>query len=135
MPGLGVTNPLIPKMMIGTELFCMSQNVHFYPPPHQLTGTIRWRAVTLWLGTAALDTLGGLDYSKECRRRTNNNGNMHAQMLRVWSGAERNGPQTACVDSSGCPASCASCTISVEGRQQVCRQSYLKGRKSGFIQF
>lgn len=98
--------------MIGTELFYMSQNVHFYPThlrpppaPHQLTGTIRWRAVTLWLGTAALDTLGGLDYSKEWRHRTNNNSsNVHAQMLRVWSGAESNGPQTANVDSSGCPA-------------------------------
>lgn len=122
MPGLGVTGPqaethcLRRWWWLGLSCSaCPKMCTFIHPPPHQLTGTIRWRAVTLRLGTAASDTLGGLDYSKEWRRRTNNNSNVHAQMLRAWSGAEGNGPQTAYVDSSGRPAPCASCTISVGG--------------------
>lgn len=101
--------------MTGTfELFRMSHNVPPHPPPFQLTGTIRSRAVTLWPSAVALNTRGGLHYSKKCRcMQTNNNTNVHAQMLRVWSGADRNSPETAYVSCFDCPARCASGTIYV----------------------
>lgn len=97
------------RMMIGTvELFCMSQNVHFFPLADRGNQVEGSHAV-------ASNTRGGLHYSKECGcMRTNNNTNVHAQMLRVWSRADRS-PGTAYVNCSDCSAPCASITIYVGG--------------------
>lgn len=90
-------NTLTEKMMIGNAEVCCT-----YPPPH-LTGTIRSRAVTLWLSAVVLNTRGGLHYSKQCRCMwTNNNTYVHVQMLGAWSGADRKSPERAyvnCFDS------------------------------------
>lgn len=66
--------------------------------------------------TVASDTRGGLHYSKERGCMRTNNTNVHAQMLRVWSRADRS-PETAYVNCFDCPVPCASSTIYVGGQR------------------
>ena len=77
------------------------------PPPPQLTETIRWRAVTLWLSAVAFNTRGRLHYSKQCRWTRNQQQRMHACV--EWSWQEQ--PRDSYVNCPDCPAPCPGSTI------------------------